>query len=88
MGNELIGFKDVESNEEHELKVDWVIKNMRLAYAFTKVGCQGRPLGNFATADTPQRGLTVWDTDHYHFHRKHLFTGVSRCRSGALLQVV
>ena len=88
MGDEMIGLKDVESQYEHELKLDWVINNMRLAYAFTNVGCQGRSLGNFADHDASERGLTVWDTDHDHLHRKHLFTGISRSRSDALLQVV
>ena len=90
-----VKLKDIESGEVRELKMEFVRTNLRLAYAFTNVGCQGRSLGNFAgdganfaEADVPERGVTLWDTDSWYFSKRHLFTGTSRCRAGALLQVV
>ena len=47
----------------------------------------GVPLGNEASETEPERGLTI-HTNSYHFSWRHLFTGVSRCRSARLLQVV
>ena len=90
--DEKAGMRDIESNDIYELTFDFMKHNLRLGYAFTNVGCQGRSLGNFASSDgpfpEPERGLTVWDTDSKHFTLAHLFTGTSRCRSGELLQVV
>ena len=80
--------RDIESMEVIELPLEFVRDNLRLGYAFTNVGCQGRSLGNFETDDTPKRGVTVWDTESIHFTLAHLFTGTSRSRSGELLQVV
>ena len=80
--------RGIETGVEVELKLEWVCKNMRLAYAFTNVGCQGRSLGNFADGETPERGVTVWDTGSKYFNIKHLFTGTSRSRSGIYLQVM
>ena len=80
--------RDIESGEVLELSLEFVRDNLRLGFAFTNVGCQGRSLGNFASDTEPERGLTIWDTDSKHFRVAHLFTGTSRCRSGALLQVV
>ena len=83
-----VPLRDVESKEELELPFEFLRDYLRLAYAFTNVGCQGRSLGNFAEDGVPERGLTIWDTDSPYFTLAHLFTGTSRCRSGALLQVV
>lgn len=83
-----VTFRDIETGDEVQLNIEWVRKNMRLAYAFTNVGCQGRPLGNFADGETPERGVTVWDTNSQYFNLKHLFTGTSRSRSGIYLQVM
>ena len=58
----------------------------RLAYAFTGYSAQGRSLGNEATETEPERGLTV-HTSHKKFCKRALFTGISRCRSVAVLQV-
>ena len=80
--------RDIESMEVIELSLEFVRDNLRLGYAFTNVGCQGRSLGNFQTEDVPRRGVTVWDTEYRHFTLAHLFTGTSRARSGELLQVV
>ena len=84
--------RDIESNDMYELTLEFVKHNLRLGFAFTNVGCQGRSLGNFASSDgafpEPERGITVWDTDSKHFELAHLFTGTSRSRSGELLQVV
>ena len=84
--------RDIESNDMYELTLELVKHNLRLGFAFTNVGCQGRSLGNFASSDgafpEPERGITVWDTDSKHFELAHLFTGTSRSRSGELLQVV
>ena len=82
-----VKLKDIESGELRELKLEVVRTNMRLAFAFTNVGCQGRHLGNFADDDTPERGLTIWDSDSFFSRLTHLFTGTSRCRAGELLQV-
>ena len=79
--------KDIESGEVRELTMEFVRANLRLAFAFTNVGCQGRSLGNFAEDGVPERGVTLWDTDSIYFSTRHLFTGTSRCRAGALLQV-
>ena len=80
--------RDIESMEVIELPLEFVRDNLRLGYAFTNVGCQGRSLGNFQTDKAPTRGVTVWDTDSRYFTLAHLFTGTSRARSGELLQVV
>ena len=84
--------RDIESNDIYELTLEFIKHNLRLGYAFTNVGCQGRSLGNFASSDgpfpEPERGITIWDTDSVHFELAHLFTGTSRARSGELLQVV
>ena len=80
--------RDIESMEVIELSLEFVRDNLRLGYAFTNVGCQGRSLGNFGTEDVPRRGVTVWDTESRYFTLAHLFTGTSRARSGELLQVV
>mgnify|MGYP003329444445 CR=1 FL=1 len=70
-----------------ELPLDFVWDYLRLSYALTGYGSQGRSLGNFETEDEPERGVTVW-TGHSKFDRRALFTGTSRCRSHRLLQVV
>ena len=87
--------EDLENTDQtYELTHDFVRHHLRLGFAFTNVGCQGRSLGNFAEYPTPEsfslpeRGLTIWDTESDNFTRAHLFTGVSRCRAGELLQVV
>ena len=95
-GGQSVVLEDVESEtfDTYEFPIDFVRHNLRLGFAFTNVGCQGRSLGNFEKGDdylgfsSVERGLTVWDTESQHFRLAHLFTGVSRCRSGALLQVV
>ena len=51
-----VKLKDIESGEMRELKLDFVRANLRLAFAFTNVGCQGRSLGNFAEAGIPSEG--------------------------------
>ena len=90
--NDVVTMRDIESNEIHELTLEFVRHNLRLGFAFTNVGCQGRSLGNFESSDgpfpEPERGVTIWDTESKHFALAHLFTGTSRCRSGELLQVV
>ena len=78
--------KDIESKGEMVQPLEFVRAYMRLGYAFTGWGVQGRSLGNFATEDKPERGLTVW-TNHLNFSWRHLFTGCSRCRSGDMLHV-
>ena len=83
----MVPLRDIESKEEMTQPLEFVRDYLRLAYAFTGMGCQGRSLGNEATEEEPERGLTV-HTDHYHFSWRHLFTGTSRCRSGKVLQVV
>lgn len=55
--------RDVEARTIHELSLEFVQHNLRLGIAFTNVGCQGRSLGNFATPDTPERGITLWDIE-------------------------
>ena len=83
--------QDIESMEMYELTLEFVRHNLRLGFAFTNVGCQGRSLGNFAETGPiplPERGVTIWDTTSDHFTLAHLFTGTSRSRSGSLLQVV
>ena len=82
-----VPLRDIESKQEMRQPLDFVRDFMRLGYAFTGCGCQGRSLGNEATETEPERGLTI-HTDNYHFSWRHLFTGVSRCRSARLLQVV
>ena len=79
---------DIESDQVYELKLEFVRDNLRLGFAFTNVGCQGRSLGNYACDKHPERGITIWDTNSQHFTLAHLFTGTSRSRSGDLLQVV
>ena len=79
--------QDIESYTKLELTIENVKHNPRIAYEFTNIGCQGRSLGNFETLDIPERGVTIWDTKSRYFTEKHLFTGMSRCRSGGLLQV-
>ena len=51
--------KDIESKEEMAQPLEFVRDYMRLGYAFTGCGAQVRSLGNFATEDEPERGLTV-----------------------------
>ena len=89
--NDVVTMRDIESNEIHELTLEFVRHNLRLGFAFTNVGCQGRSLGNFESSDgpfpEPERGVTIWDTESKHFALAHLFTGTSRCRFGELLQV-
>ena len=79
--------RDIESKEVMTQPLEFVRDYLRLGYAFTSCGCQGRSLGNEATETEPERGLTI-HTDSHHFSWRHLFTGVSRCRSARLLQVV
>ena len=78
---------DIESLEIMTMEIEFVRHNLRLAYAFTNVGCQGRSLGNFEDMENIENGVTVWDVDSPHFRLEHLFTGTSRCRAGELLQV-
>ena len=85
---------DIESFEIMTMEIEFVRHNLRLAYAFTNVGCQGRSLGNFEDMENEdmlrrniKNGVTVWDVDSPHFRLEHLFTGTSRCRAGELLQV-
>ena len=78
--------QDIESKVSTTLPMEFVRDYLRLAYAFTSCGCQGRSLGNEASETEPERGLTI-HTDSYHFSWRHLFTGVSRCRSARLLRV-
>ena len=86
-----VALRDIESNDIYEMNLDFVKHNLRLGFAFTNVGCQGRSLGNFASSDgpfpEPERGITIWDADSDYFELAHLFTGTSRSRSGFLLQV-
>ena len=84
----------IESFEVMTMEIEYVRHNLRLAYAFTNVGCQGRSLGNFDDFQhedmlrcNQENGVTVWDVDSKHFRIEHLFTGTSRCRAGELLQV-
>ena len=70
-----------------ELPVEFVRDYLRLAYALTGYGSQGRSLGNFESDGIPERGVTVW-TQHPKFDNRALFTATSRCRSHRLLQVV
>ncbi|MDA8583238.1 hypothetical protein N9L68_03370 [bacterium] len=67
----------------YELTLGFIKRNLRLGYAFTNVGCEGRSLGSDASSDglfpEPERGVTIWDTDERHFELAHLFTGTSRC---------
>ena len=84
----VVPLQDIETNEFFEVPLEFLRHNLRLAFAFTNVGCQGRNLGNVADLDVPERGLTVWDTDTKYFRLAHLLTGTSRSRSGDLLQVV
>ena len=79
--------QDIESKVSTTLPLEFVRDYLRLAYAFTSCGCQGRSLGNEASETEPERGLTI-HTNSYYFSWRHLFTGVSRCRSARLLQVV
>ena len=51
--------RDIESNYTKWQPLDFVRDYLRLAYAFTGVGCQGRSLGNEATETEPERGLTM-----------------------------
>ena len=83
-----VALRDIESLEIYEMALDFVRHNLRLGFAFTNVGCQGRSFGNFASDKHPERGIAIWDTDSQHFTLAHLFTGTSRSRSGDLLQVV
>ena len=85
---------DIESFEITTMEIEFVRHNLRLAYSFTNVGCQGRSLGNFEDFQhedmlrcNQENGVTVWDVDSKHFRIEHLFTGTSRCRAGGLLQV-
>ena len=77
---------DIESFEEMTMEIEFVRHNLRLAYAFTNVGCQGRSLGNFEDTSHEDRlrhnledGVTVWDVDSQHFRSENLFTRTSRC---------
>ena len=79
--------RDVEARTIHELSLEFVRQNLRLGFAFTNVGCQGRSLGNLAAQGTPERGITLWDIESPCSSLKHLFTGTSRSRSGELLQI-
>ena len=88
IASESVMLRDIESMEKYELKLEFVRDNLRLGFAFTNVGCQGRSLGNFACDKHPERGITIWDTNSQHFTLARLFTGTSRSRSGDLLQVV
>ena len=81
-----VALRDIESGAEMELPYDFVRDYLRLGYAFTGYSAQGRSLGSEATETEPERGLTVW-TDHPKFCKRALFTGISRARSGAVLQV-
>ena len=81
-----MSLRDIESGAEMELPLDFVRDFLRLACAMTGYSAQGRSLGNEATETEPERGLTVW-TEHPKFCHCALFTGISRCRSGRLLQV-
>ena len=85
---------DIESFETMTREIEFVRHTLRLAYAFTNVGCQCRSLGNFEDLEHEDRlrrnnedGVTVWDVDSQHFRLEHLFTGTSRCRAGELLQI-
>ena len=58
---------DIESFETMTMETEFVRHNLRLAYAFTNVGCQGRSLGNFEDTEHEDRlrrnlkdGVTVW----------------------------
>jgi len=83
----MVSLKDFERPEiTMELPIDFVTDYLRLAYAFTGYGAQGRTLGNYESVDEPERGITVW-TDHPKFTSRALFTATSRSRSGDLLQV-
>ena len=82
-----IALRDIESDAEMALPIQFVRDSMRLGFAFTSYSAQGRGLGNLETEKDPQRGLTV-HSSHPKFNLRHLFTGTSRCRHGELLQVV
>ena len=87
-GEDGVPLRDLERPEVRlELPLEFVRDYLRLAYALTGYGSQGRSLGNFATEDEVERGVTVW-SGHSKFDRRALFTGTSRCRSHELLQVV
>ena len=79
--------RDAEAHTIHELSLEFMRHNQRSGFAFTNVGCQGRSLGDFATLDTPERGITLWDIESPYFSLKHVFIGTSRSRSGELLQI-
>ena len=52
-----------EAMTTHELSLEFVRHNLRLGFAFTNVGCQGRSLGNFSTWDqVPSRIILVRGT--------------------------
>ena len=78
--------RDLESAAQVVQPLEFCRDYLRLAYAFTGYSAQGRSLGSLATEEEPERGLTVW-TDHPKFDARALFTGISRCRSGNILQV-
>jgi len=78
--------KDIESGVQMEQPLEFCRDYLRLAFAFTGYSAQGRSLGNEASEKEPERALTVW-TDHPKFDGRALFTGISRCRSGNILQV-
>ena len=81
-----VALRDIESGVEMELPYEFLRDYLRLGFAFTGYSAQGRSLGSEATETEPERGLTVW-CDHPKFCHRALFTGISRCRSGRLLQV-
>ena len=84
----MVPLRDLERPEVRlELPLDFVRDYMRLAYALTGYGSQGRSLGNFEADGVPERGVTVW-TSHAKFSKRALFTATSRSRSHDLLQVV
>ena len=83
----MVPLKDIESGARTEVPLEFLRDYLRLSYATTGYSSQGRSLGNFETEDEPERGVTVWTT-HNKFDARALFTGVSRCRSHRLLQVV
>ena len=83
---ESVQVRNIERPMEATMSLQFLRDNWRLGYAFTGYSAQGRSLGNEASATEPERGLTVW-TEHPKVCARALFTGISRCRSGRLLQV-
>jgi len=65
------------NGESVSLPIETAAKSVRLSHALTYASCQGLSLC----------GVRLLDTTNPHFGWKHLYVGVSRCTSSALLEV-